>query len=288
MKVQPECVPCLLRRILYETELVDKTKAYETLKSASSIVGTELHDDINSAKLATKIHREAYRILKNEDLYSEMKKRSNEVAEKILPHAQEIVNESGDSLRAAITCAIVGNVLDFGIDSPINNPEEILTKFDAFYNEGLGHDDTDSLKELLSQSKKILLFTDNCGEIVFDKLLIKELKKHDNHITLVVKGKPILTDATLEDVKNLGLYEMVDDVETTNVFAVGVDFDRISPELKIKVKEADLIISKGMANWESFSDEDFRPIAYLMRIKCIPVARTLRVSKGMNVAKLYK
>jgi len=288
MMVQPECVPCLLGRVLYETKLVNKDKAYETLKAALKILNEDFSDNINSAKLATKIHGQAYRILENKDLYREMKAKSNEFAKKLFPRAEKIVTEANNSFRAAVICSIVGNVLDFGIESPIREPEELSTKFDELYNEGLGHDDTEKITNLLSKSSRVLYFADNCGEIVFDILLLKELRKFDIHLTLVVRGEPILTDATIEDVENLGLDKLVDDVDTTNVFAVGVDFDRITPGLKKKLETADLIISKGMANWESFSDADYRPIAYLLRTKCAPVARGLGVQKGMNVAKLYE
>jgi len=288
MKVQPECVPCLLKRVLYETKLVDESKAYKTLKAATGILDRDFSEHINSAKLATKIHGEAYKILESKDVYEGMKNRSNSVAKKILPHAQELISASKDSLKSSILCSIVGNVLDFGVDSPIREPEEILSKFDILYNEGLGHDDTDKIEKMLAKGSNVLYFTDNAGEIVFDSLLIKELKKFDIHLTLVAKGEPILMDATVKDVKDLGLDNLVDEVETTNAFAVGVDFTKTTSNLKNKLEESDLIISKGMANWESFSDENYHPIAYLLRVKCNPVARGLGVEKEMNVAKLYE
>jgi uncharacterized protein with ATP-grasp and redox domains len=92
----------------------------------------------------------------------------------------------------------------------------------------------------------------------------------------------------MKDVKDLCIESMVDEVETTNAYAVGVDTDKIGQNLKKELDGADLIISKGMANWESFSDEKFKPIAYLMRIKCDPVGRTLGLRKGLNVAILQE
>jgi uncharacterized protein with ATP-grasp and redox domains len=288
MNVQPECVPCLLKRVLYETNLVDKGKAYETLKASATIIGNDLGSNINSAKLATKVHGKAYEIMGSDDPYEEMKRRSNEVAKTLLPLAEEIIEKSDNPLRAAILCSIVGNVLDFGIESPVDNPEEISGKFDALYGENLGHDDAGRIGELLTEGKRVVFFADNCGEIVFDTLLVRELKKHGVHLTFVVRGKPILSDATMKDVKDLDIESMVDEVETTNAYAVGVDTDKIGQNLKKELDGADLIISKGMANWESFSDEKFKPIAYLMRIKCDPVGRTLGLRKGLNVAILQE
>jgi uncharacterized protein with ATP-grasp and redox domains len=288
MKVQPECVPCLLKRVLYETNLVDKSKSYETLKGATAIIGNDLSNDINSARLATKVHGKAYEIMGSDDPYEEMKARSNEVAKTLLPRAEELIEKSDEPLRAAILCSIVGNVLDFGIESPVDDPEEISGKFDSLYGEGLGQDDTERIGNLLTEGSRVVFFADNCGEIVFDTLLVRELKKRGVHLTFVVRGTPILSDATMKDVNELGIEGMVDKVETTNAYAVGVDTDKIGPGLRKELEDADIVISKGMANWESFSDEEYRPIAYLMRVKCDPVGRSLGLRKGMNAAVLQE
>ena len=288
MHVQPECVPCLLKRVHYETNLVNGDKAYETLKGALEVMSGGFGENVNSAELATEVHARAYKILENKDPYAEMKERSNIEALKLYPRAERLVDESNDRFASAVLCSIIGNVLDFGIGSPVNDPEEFSKKFGVLYDDGLGHDDTGRIKELLSKSSDDLFFSDNAGEIVFDQLLIKELKEFDVRITLVVRGEPILTDATMDDVRNFGLDKQVDEVETTNAFAVGVNFGKITPNLGEKLKETDLIISKGMANWESFSDEDYRPIAYILRTKCGPVARGLGVEKDLNVVKLYE
>jgi uncharacterized protein with ATP-grasp and redox domains len=128
----------------------------------------------------------------------------------------------------------------------------------------------------------------NCGEIVFDKLLCKEIKKFDVHLTLVVRGEPILTDATLEDAHEFGLDKIVDRVLTTGCFAVGVDFENMPKDLLNALESADLIISKGMANYETFSETDYRPIAHFLRTKCVPVAEDMGLKTNINVVKIYE
>jgi uncharacterized protein with ATP-grasp and redox domains len=134
----------------------------------------------------------------------------------------------------------------------------------------------------------VLFFTDNCGEIIFDKLLCKRIKDFNVHLGLVVRGEPILTDATLEDVHDFGLEKVVDDVFTTGCFAVGVNFDLLPEGLAKALKDADFIISKGMANYETFSETDIGPIAYLLRTKCEPVAEDMGLDKDINVVKVYE
>jgi uncharacterized protein with ATP-grasp and redox domains len=288
MRVHPTCVPCLLGRVLYETNLVDPTKAPETMGAALDIMNEEFGRGVNSAKLATKVHKRTYEILGDMDPYADVKRRCNEEALKLYPIAEKLVLNSKDRFKASVLCSIVGNVLDFGIDSPLSNPEELPVMFEKLYAEGLGHDDTERIMEILRGAREVLYFADNAGEIVFDQLVLKELNELEVKVTLVVRGEPILTDVTMPDVKDLDLDSIVNDVTTTNAFAVGVDFDRIDGALKDKLASTDLIISKGMANWESFSDEDYSPIAHLLRTKCEPVAATVGVKKGLNVAKLFE
>jgi uncharacterized protein with ATP-grasp and redox domains len=133
----------------------------------------------------------------------------------------------------------------------------------------------------------ILYFTDNCGEIVFDKLVCQELTTYDVSLTLVVKGVPILTDATIEDALSLQLDEVVNNILTTEVFAVGIDFEKISDRLRNRLQKANLIICKGMANYEAFSEKSYKPIAYFLKAKCKSIAEDIHAPLGANVIKVY-
>jgi uncharacterized protein with ATP-grasp and redox domains len=166
-------------------------------------------------------------------------------------------------------------------------PEELLQRFNSILEEGLGRDDTKEMKSILERGGEVFLFGDNCGEIIFDKILIKELKEYDIHLTYVARGEPILTDATIDDVREFGIDKMVDEVATTNAFAVGVPIDKLDPNLRERMGHATLLVSKGMANWESFSEHDFKPIAHLLRTKCKPVADSIGEKQDINVAKLF-
>ena len=166
-------------------------------------------------------------------------------------------------------------------------PEELVQRFNSILDEGLRRDDTEGMKGILEKGGEVFLFGDNCGEIIFDKVLIKELKEYDIHLTYVARGAPILTDATIEDVREFGIDKMVDETATTNAFAVGVPMDKLDPDIRKRVEYATLLIAKGMANWESFSEHDYRPIAYLLRTKCKPVADSIGEKQEINVAKLF-
>ncbi|MCD6481387.1 MAG: DUF89 family protein [Thermoplasmata archaeon] len=289
MKMKPRCVPCLLNRVLYESNLVmdDERKKTEIMKKILEKMAEIYTMERGSAEIATEIHSLAYHLLGVDDPYKDLKERSNRVALQILPEVEKRVAESEDMLEEAILASIAGNSVDFGIAGSASSPEHLLTKFWDYMEEGLAYNDIEEMKKLLHGD--VLYFTDNCGEVVFDKLVCKILKEnYDIHLTLVCKEVPILTDATYEDVIALGFDEVVDEIMTTGSFAVGVDFHKISKELEERMRNASLIISKGMANYEAFSETDYRPIAYLLRIKCESIAEDMGLKQGTNVVKLYK
>jgi uncharacterized protein with ATP-grasp and redox domains len=180
------------------------------------------------------------------------------------------------------------SVHDFGIRSAVGRPEELIASFDGLWDEGLHRDDTKKLARYLKKGAKIVYLTDNCGEIIFDTILLDEMRARGAHVTLVVKGQKILTDATMEDVRALGIGKHADAVATTEAFAVGVPIKPMPKKLRKLLEGADLIIAKGMGNYESLSDQLFRPIIYLMRTKCLPVAESIGEPMDKNVAKIFE
>ena len=70
--------------------------------------------------------------------------------------------------------------------------------------------------------------------------------------------------------------------------AIGLDFENLPSMLKKSLDQADLIICKGMANYEAFSETDYKPIAYLLRTKCTAIANSMNLPLNKNAVKLYK
>ena len=137
VKVSPVCVPCLLKRVIYESELVSPEKVPVAVKAACRIFSKRYSPGRVSARLATEVHREAYRLLGTNDPYVEMKDRSNKVALGLMPAAGRLVARSNDRLRTAIMCSIAGNILDFGIQADVHEPEVLRKRFAGIMKEGL-------------------------------------------------------------------------------------------------------------------------------------------------------
>jgi uncharacterized protein with ATP-grasp and redox domains len=291
MKIQTECVPCLLKRVLFETELNDSGKEHQTaaVRTACKLLA-ELYDPSTcSASIATQVHQSVYNALQDKDPYRQLKQTSNRVAQSLVPKIEVLIAASPDPLKTSFLCSIIGNIMDFGIEGASTHPHLLEEVFDTLYAEGLGHDDYPKLRALLRNIPHLMLFTDNCGEIVFDKILCRELKRFNPqlHITAVVKGEPVLSDATFKDAQAIALSDVVDEVLTTGCFAVGVDFSRLPKEVKHRLNDTDLIIAKGMANYESFSESTYTPIAYLLRTKCHAIAHSMNLPQNISAIKVY-
>jgi uncharacterized protein with ATP-grasp and redox domains len=291
MKLSAECIPCLLRRAVYEVELCAPGRAMEALRECSSVIAEKASERISSAEFASAIHQCAYAAIGKDDPYSDLKKRSNEVALSLLPVADRFVERSKNQLTAAMRVSIIGNLLDFGIVGSIGSPEALKKTFKELMTEPLGSDDSEEIEGVVRGSKEIVFLADNCGEIVFDKILLREIKRHGGgRIVLVIKGKPILTDVTKKDMRGLGIERLVDEVIETEDVAVGINLweKGKNSEIARKLKKADLIISKGMANFEALSEHDWSAIAYLLRVKCSTVARAIDAPIDTNVIKLVR
>lgn len=282
----PECIPCLLGRVLFEAELCAPRRAGAAMREGLAVLHENFLPESNSAEVATKVHRRVYDVLGCEDPYAALKERSDEVAASLLDRARGFIDRSEDRLEAAAVVAIAGNVMDFGIPGH-DDPEQLRDDLDSILAQGLDVNDVDRLRSMLGPGRRVAYLTDNCGESVLDRLLVDELKRTGATVIGVVKGAPVLTDVTMGEVRRAGLDDAFDNIITTGMFAVGLDTNRMGERLRSELDAADIIVSKGMANFESLSDAGIGPIIYLMRAKCRPVAEAIGARKGDNVAKLY-
>lgn len=287
MRPSPDCVPCLMRRVLFQARLLGNGTEEQAVSAAVRAYADNMSTATNSARLATLAHRAAYDAMGCDDPYRELKSRSDEIALGHLPSMERLVEEADDRFRTAVLISIIGNVMDFGSGISIDDPGEFDEQVEDLLARGVDPEAVGRFREKVDASENIVYIFDNCGESQFDRLLIRELRRMGKRVVGVVRGAPILNDVTLEDAVRIGLDDELDRMLTTNAFAIGVDLDLIGADLREELASADLIVAKGMANYESLSDErPGAPVVYLMRAKCIPVAASLGVEVGTNVVHL--
>ncbi|MDD1770647.1 MAG: ARMT1-like domain-containing protein [Methanomassiliicoccales archaeon] len=286
MRFSAECVPCLLNRVLYEVRLVAPDKAEKAMEASLEILDEKYPEGMNSAALATEVHRIVYGIAGSRDPYERLKVQSDEVAQGVFPKAESFVNQSENKLEAAALCAVAGNVVDFGIDASVETPDQLARQFQIIVAEGFAVDDLERARKRIVKAKKVLYLLDNCGESVLDRLLVREIRAMGPKVIGVVKGEPILTDVTMEDALRVGLDKEFDELLSTDQFAVGMDPAKASARLRRELDSSDLIVAKGMANFEALGDRKLAPTLYLMRAKCNPVADAIGAKRNDNVARL--
>ncbi|MGB9937358.1 MAG: damage-control phosphatase ARMT1 family protein [Methanobacterium sp.] len=282
MKVYYECAPCFLRQAKEALDLATDSESVKmnVMREIIEIVYSEFMPEASSNKIGTKIHRIIKEKTGNEDPFSLHKKRGNEIALKLLPEIKKIIKKN-DDLESYAKAAILGNLIDFGALGVNLNVEE---KIRATMEKGLAVNHVKELHEDLKAVKSVLYLADNNGEIVFDKLLIEKLKEYDVDVTIALKEKPILNDATVEDAVQIGL-DKVANLVSTGTDSVGIIYGDMSEEFKIIFNEAELVISKGLGNYEGITEIELgdKPVFCLLNAKCGPTARDIGVNIGDNV-----
>jgi uncharacterized protein with ATP-grasp and redox domains len=142
----------------------------------------------------------------------------------------------------------------------------------------------ESLRGEALSAKRLVLFTDNCGEIVTDKVLLRTLRRLNPnlHISVIVRGAPVVNDATVMDAAQVGMGEVAQRVIGNGCDLPGAVLTRISAEALSEVDAADVIISKGQANYEGLSGCG-RNIFYIFMCKCELFIKRFGVEKFSGV-----
>ena len=265
----------------------DKELQFKALRALFNFLSENFSAEATPAWLGTQRDRIIKKITGNPDPYAKRKRLSNEKALEMLPIAELLVKNSKDEMgkfRKACLCAIVGNIMEFDIPGHKFEYDELKGLFENAEKD-LAIDEIERIYELAKKSRNIMYLTDNAGEIAFDKLLVGELKNLGCRVTVVVKGGPVMNDATLPDAKLVGIDKIADAVITTGTDAVGLQPKECSKEFLDAYYSADFIIAKGMGYAETLTELELKvPHALLFRTKCNPVARYFNVERNKNVA----
>jgi len=291
LKVEEECAACIVNRGVAEALAATTNPAlrFRAMVELLRLLSREFKPTAVPADLGTKRDRLIKRITGNNDPYKRSKRISNEKALKLLPFARKIVEEGytqQDRFKRACLCAVVGNIIEFDIPGhkfTFNS----LRKLFRNAAKDMVIDDTSKIYELAKKAYTILYLTDNAGEIVFDALLVEQLKNMSVTVIVGVKGGAILNDATLEDTEVSGMNKIADRIITTGTDAVGLAPKEISKEFLELYNTVDMVFAKGMGYAETLTEYKLKkPHALLFRTKCNPVANFFGVPRGKNVAKL--
>ena len=282
MKVHYECASCFLRQAREALDLAtdDEDLKMQVTENINKILCQDYKKGADANQLGTRIHRTIKRETGNPDPYHDLREESDQIALQFLPQVEKIL-EKDKSLKTYLKAAIAGNVLDFGalgLDSDIEGLVMSTVEKD------LSIDHSQKLETELRMAENVLYLADNVGEIVFDKLLIKKLHEYDVDVTVALKKAPILNDACMKEALEVGLDEVARLI-TTGTDSVGVVYPDLSNDFKQEFEDADLVIAKGLGNYEGLIEMDLgdKPVFSLLYAKCNPIAKDIGVNLGDNV-----
>jgi uncharacterized protein with ATP-grasp and redox domains len=220
------------------------------------------------------------KISKNPDPYMKLKKKFNAIALEAYPQLKAEVGKSRDRLLSALKVAITGNVIDFGSAWKFN----VHTEIEQLFQNRPGVFDYAEFRRAFKKARLILYIADNAGETVFDRVLIETMKDiKDVEVIYAVKESPILNDTMIEDALYAGL-DKCSTIISSGSGLPGVMPREASKEFLRYYKSADIIIAKGMGNFE-LMDTEKGPIFFMLKAKCPVVAKELGVKMGDMVLR---
>jgi uncharacterized protein with ATP-grasp and redox domains len=277
MRTYLDCYPCFLRQALDATRLAkaDDLQQKAVLDRVLDVL-KQIDPSSTPPEIGDRVHRIVRREVGDGDPYLTVKETCTRQALALYPRLKRLVAETHDPLGVAIRLSIAGNIIDFGPDQVYDlwgTVERVLAQ-------PLAVDDEAAFREVLSRSEQVLYLADNAGETVFDRVLIEVL---DVPVRYVVKGGPILNDATREDALAAGL-DQVAEIVDNGLDASGTILPRCSKEFWRLYNEAELVIAKGQANYETLSEESEK-VFFLLQTKCQVIARDVGVPVGSIVLK---
>jgi uncharacterized protein with ATP-grasp and redox domains len=277
MKTYLDCYPCFLRQAL---EAARQSGANERKQRVVLNRVLDVLRAVGPSSTPPEIGDLIHRIVREEsgdaDPYQEAKGAATRQALALYPRLKGLVTEADDALERAVRLAVAGNIIDLAPAGEYN----LWGTVERVLDQSFAIEDSMAFREALGRAKAILYLGDNAGETVFDRVLIETL---DLPVTYAVKGGPILNDATIDDAMAAGLDEIAE-VVSTGSNSPGTILRHCSDDFRRRYDEAQMIIAKGQANYETLSNEGER-IFFLLQTKCPVIAQDVGVPTGSIVLK---
>lgn len=257
---------------------LDEATSKKMLQIASASIAN--YGEVSPPVAAADLYPKLGKLIDNDDVYKELKAVSTQEALKLLPEVEQKVRDVSNSLKGAIKAAVAGNVIDFATP----NHFDLTTEFEKVFHTPFSIDDEVLFLEHLSEVKSLMIIGDNVGEHVFDKLLLEVLKETYPRLELyyTVRGKPIINDVTLIEAKAIGIDKIANLVDS-GVDTPGLAYAHASETFMKLYNSMDLIIAKGMGNYECLDTVKDERIFHLFKVKCDVVSEEVGAELGALV-----
>lgn len=284
MKIDNACVECI----------IGQTQRVADALHADAALRRKIHDDVlamskafDFAKSPPEVARPVYEHLAvlagKADLYDEVKRHSTQKAKAFIPFLREQIAKAADPFHTAMKVAVAGNVIDLAAEVTFDLNDEI----DKLFHTDFAVDDTAALKAKLAGARTLLYIGDNAGEHLFDALAIETFKTlfPELAVTYMTRGKPIINDITFGEAEADGLNTHAALVDS-GVDTPGFVYGRASAQARKLFDESDVVLTKGMGNYECISPAPRTDLAYILKVKCNVVSRSIGAELGSLICKL--
>lgn len=306
MKTRPTCLPCVLQQTLRVAREATSDD-WSQRKVLTDVMRGLMTTDWNRSPadvLGEAIDR-ARQTLKVQDPFAAHRQEVQKDFEALARDFRARLASAPDRLDLAVRAATAANIVDALIFGKVDYAHE----FDALVETGFALGKTAQLRESLESAQRVLYLLDNAGEVYFDALLIEEIRRLGKRVRAVASGGGLLHDVTAEEAVSAGLGRFVEvevpldaaaeaaaaaatpdpdtmpDLIETPYGVLGTPLPPTSKWLKEAIADADLVIAKGSANYETFVAKAAKvaTVIYLLRVKCEPVAESIGVPVGSLV-----
>ena len=277
-RLNSECIKCLLKKYLSDPPAgIDEITKTDYFRRVLGIIANA-DNSVSAPEIVAMVTRLQKEMFGKFDDYTELKKHFNALMDGYGERLTKNIAASDDGLRLAVCYSLLGNYIDFGAMDSVD--ENKLDKMIADAS-ALEFDETElsNLKNDLKNAEKLVFITDNCGEIALDKLLMKKLLTDypSLNLKIIVRGAPVLNDATLDDARQIGL-DGVAPVYSNGSDVAGTCLGSISAEAKEIIEQANVIIAKGHGNFETLQYCG-KNVYYLFLCKCLLFAERYNVPR---------
>lgn len=277
MKTYIDCYPCFLRQAISATRYAGGSpeQLWEVMTKTLAALQVQPFDT-TPPDIGTVVHRIVRETLNVQDPYQEEKRKATRKALECYPKLKDLL-QGDERIETAVRISIAGNIIDLGVSSSYDDLDQTL---DRVLHQTMAIDHLDAFLKRLQRAKSILYIGDNAGETVFDRVLIEALPVP---VTYVVKGSPVLNDATLEDALEAGLDQCAT-IVSNGSDAPGTVLPMCSEEFRELFAQAELVIAKGQGNYETLSEEGDK-VFCLLQVKCPVIAGDIGVPVGSIVIR---
>jgi len=283
MTIDTTCVECIINQSLKVANAINATSELEeSLLSSTKEMSREFSFKLSPPEVASDVYEKMAHIAGRSDLYEKQKVEATQLALSFIPSLKEHLKSSNNQLLTATKIAVAGNVIDLAAEVLFDLSEELGKIFETNF----AHNDFEELQTQLQNAKSLVVLGDNVGEHIFDYLFIETVQKLYPSISIsyFVRGNPIINDVTLKEAKEAGFDKLCNLVDS-GVNTPGFAYTRATQEAQKLFDEADVVVSKGMGNYECLSPADRENIFFLLKVKCGVVADSLNQEVGDIICK---